>query len=61
MVGGAMVLSKLPVPGRPTYLDSSRAGACFACSKRGRGLLDIFFSRLSFFVLPLSWRQPDID
>ena len=25
--GGAMVLGKLPVPGRPTNLDYSRAGA----------------------------------
>ena len=25
--GGAMVLGKLPVPGRPTYLDKSRARA----------------------------------
>ena len=33
MVGwcdGAMVLGKLPVPGRPTILDQSRASAC-AC------------------------------
>ena len=25
--GGAMVLGKLPVPGRPAYLDMSRARA----------------------------------
>ena len=45
--GGAMVLGKLSVPGRPTYLDYSRARANSACSRCG-GTLDIFFSRLSF-------------
>ena len=30
--GGAMVLGKLPVPGRPTNLDHSRARAYCACS-----------------------------
>ena len=30
--GGAMVLGKLPVPGRPTKLDNSRARAYCACS-----------------------------
>ena len=46
--GGAMVLGKLPVPGRPTTLDKSRARAYRACSRCGWGSLDIFFSRLSF-------------
>ena len=40
-----MVLSKLPVPGRPANLDNGREGA-------GGGCLDICFSRLSLF-LPL--------
>ena len=44
-----MVLGKLPVPGRPTNLDHSRARACCACNGYGWVFfLDIFFSRLSF-------------
>ena len=46
--GGAMVLGKLPVPGRPTNLDHSRARAYCACSGCGWGLFGHFFSRLSF-------------
>ena len=46
--GGAMVLGKLPVPGRPTYLAYSRARAYCACSGCGWGLFGHFFSRLSF-------------
>ena len=46
--GGAMVLGKLPVPGRPTNLDYSRARAYCACSGCGWGLFGHFFSRLSF-------------
>ena len=35
-LGGAMVLGKLPVPGRPiTNLDKSRARAFCACSRCG--------------------------
>ena len=45
---GAMVLGKLPVPGRPTDLDHSRAGAYCACSRCGWGLFGHFFSRLPF-------------
>ena len=30
-----MVLGKVPVPGRPTNLDYSRARACCACSRWG--------------------------
>ena len=66
-----MVLGKLPVPGRPTNLDSSRAKAYCACSRWGGGCLDIF-SLLSFSSLwetaryrlkyclkgPLSPKQP---
>ena len=54
--GGAMVLGKLPVPGRLTNLDHSRARAFCACSRCGWGLFGHFFSRLSFlfsFSLPL--------
>ena len=44
--GGAMVLGKLPVPGRPTTSVDSRARAYSACYSGG--CVDIFFSRLSF-------------
>ena len=43
-----MVLGKLPVLGRPTNLDKSRARACCACSGCGWGLFGHFYSRLSF-------------
>ena len=46
--GGAMVLGKLPVPGRPTNLDESWARAYCTCSRCGWGLFGHFFSRLSF-------------
>ena len=60
--GGAKVLGKLPVPGRPTYLDNSRARAYCACNRCGWGLFGHFFSQLSLlFFLPLSGRRPDID
>ena len=57
-----MVLGKMPVPGRPTYLDYSRARAYCACSGCGWGCLDIFLSSIiSFFFLPLPVRRSDID
>ena len=44
-----MVLGKLPVPGRPTYLDYSRARAYCACSRCGwGGVVWTFFLSLSF-------------
>ena len=46
--GGAKVLGKLPVPGRPTDLAYSRARAYCAFSRCGWGLLGHFFSHLSF-------------
>ena len=46
--GGAMVLGKIPVPGRPTNLGKSRARAYCACSECGWGVVWIFFSHLSF-------------
>ena len=46
--GGAKVLGKLSVPGRPTSLDDSRARAYCACSRCGWGLFGHFFSHLSF-------------
>ena len=50
--GGAKVLGKLSVPGRPTILDNSRAKAYCACSRCGWGLFGYFFLS-SFFFLPL--------
>ena len=44
--GGAKVLGKLPVPGRPTNLDYSRTRAYCACSRCGWGLFGHFFSHL---------------
>ena len=46
--GSAMVLCKLPVPGRPACLDYSRPRAYYACSRCGWGLFGHLFSRLSF-------------
>ena len=48
--GGAMVLCKLPVPGRPTNLAYSRARAYCAFSRCGLGLFGHFFSHLSGVV-----------
>ena len=57
--GGAKVKSKLPVPGRPTYLDFSRARAYCACSGCGWWLFGHFFSHLSlFFSFSLSLGGP---
>ena len=54
--GGAMVLGKLPVPGRPTSLNKSTARAYCSCSRCaycscsrcGWGLFGHFYSHLSF-------------
>ena len=43
-----MVLGELPVPGRPTNLGKSRAGAYCACSRCGWGLFGYIYSHLSF-------------
>ena len=53
--GGAMVLGKLPVPGRPTSLDNSRARAYCSCSRCGWGCLDIFT-----FIYPFSFLSPSL-
>ena len=47
-LGGAMVLCKLPVPGRPSNFVDSMARAYCACSGCGWGLFRHFYSRLSF-------------
>ena len=49
-----MVLGKLPVPGRPTNLDCSRARACCAGSRCGWGLFGHFFSSTISLSLSLS-------
>ena len=46
MVGGATVLGKFSVPGRPTNLENGRARAYCACSRCGSGMFGHFFSRL---------------
>ena len=53
------MLGKLPVPGRPTNMDHSRAGADCACGECGWGFL--LSSILSLFFLPLSGGRSDID
>ena len=54
--GGAKVLGKLSMLGRPTSLDDSRARAYCACSRCGLGMFGHFFSHLSFlFSFSLSW------
>ena len=51
-----MVLGKLPVLGRPTNLDYSRAGACCACSGCGWGLFGHFSLLYHFsFLSPSLW------
>ena len=45
-----MVLGKLPVPGRPTSLEKSRAWAYCSCSRCGWGLFGHFYSHLSFLL-----------
>ena len=58
--GDAMVLGKLPVPGRPANLDYSRARA--SATAVSAEVFGHFFSHLSFlFFLPLSGRRPDMD
>ena len=58
------MLGKLPVLGRPTKLDNSRARAYCAYSRCGRGVVRTFFlshlSLTSLFSLPLSGRRPDM-
>ena len=55
--GGAMVLGKLSVPGRPTNLDYCRARADCACSRCGWGLFGHFFLIYNFSLLsPSLWQ-----
>ena len=61
--GGAMVLGKLPVPGRPTIWITVEQGPTALAVGAGGGCLDIFLisSILSLLFLPLFGRRPDID
>ena len=61
--GGAKVLGKLPVPGRPTiWMIVGQVSFALAVGAGG-GLFGHFYSPLYFFLLflPLSGRRPDID
>ena len=60
--GGAMVLGKLLVPGRPTNLDNSRARAYCTCGRCGWGLFGhFFFIYLFSFLSPSLGDGPIID
>ena len=61
--GGAMVLGKLPVPGRPTIWITVGQGPAALAEGAGGGLFGHFFlsSILSFLFLPVFGRRPDID
>ena len=60
--GGAMVLGKLPVPGRPTILITVGQGPIALAVVAGWGWFGRFYSHLSFLLfLPLFGRRPDID
>ena len=51
-----MVLGKLPVPGRPTNLDHSRARAYCACRRCEWVFFDIFFfSSIISLLSPALW------
>ena len=53
-----MVLGKLPVPGRPTSLNKSRARAYCSCSRCGWVFLDIFTLIYPFSPLsPSLWEM----
>ena len=57
-----MVLSKLPVSGRPTIWITVGQGPTALAVGAGGGCLDIFtLIYLSFLFLPLFGRRPDID
>ena len=59
--GGAMVLGKLPVPGRPTIWITVWQGPTALAVGAGGGCLTFLLSSiLSPFFLPLFGRRPDI-
>ena len=60
--GGAMVLGKLPVPGRPTIWITVGQGPTALAVGAGGGLFGHFYSHLSFLsYFSLLGRRPDID
>ena len=60
--GGAMVLGKLPVPGRPTIWITVGQGPTALAVCAGGGCLDILLSSIFYFLfLPLFGRRPFID
>ena len=60
--GGAMVLGKLPAPGRPTIWMIVGQGPIALAVGAGEGLFGHFYSPLSLLLfLPLSGRWSDID
>ena len=57
-----MVLSKLPVPGRPlTFIIVGQGPTALAVGAGGVIWTFSLSSIISLFFLPLSGRQPDID
>ena len=61
--GGAMVLGKLPVLGRPTIWITVGQGPTALVVGAGGGCFGHFYSHLSFSLLflPLFGRRPDTD
>ena len=60
--GGAMVLGKLTVPGRPTIWIIVGQGPIALAEGADGGCLDIFILLYPFFPLsPSLWGRPDID
>ena len=60
--GGAKVLGKLPVPGRPTILNTVGQGpTALAVGAGGVVWTFLLSSILSLLFLPLFGRRPDID
>ena len=56
------MLGKLPVSGRPAYLDEVGRGPIALAVGAGGGVWTFFLSSIIFlFFLPLSGRRPDID
>ena len=61
-LGSAMVLGKLPVPGRPTILKIVGQGPIALAVGAGGIVSTVLLSSiLSLLYLPLSGRRPDID
>ena len=60
--GGAMVLGKLPVPGRPTiWITVGQGPTALTVGAGGVVWTFLLSSILSLLFLPLSGRRPDTD